>query len=161
MLFRSRIRSCFDHPALTTDVMVGFPGETEEEFAQTFQFLEELRFYEMHVFKYSRRKGTKADRMEGQVPEAVKTCRSDLLRKLTEEQSIAYRKRLPGKTVEVLMEESYERDGVTYQIGHTREYVRIAVAQETSLANRMEHVKVEKFLENDVLCGILTKADRK
>ena len=156
-----RIRSCFDHPALTTDVMVGFPGETEEEFAQTFQFLEELRFYEMHVFKYSRRKGTKADRMEGQVPEAVKTCRSDLLRKLTEEQSIAYRKRLPGKTVEVLMEESYERDGVTYQIGHTREYVRIAVAQETSLANRMEHVKVEKFLENDVLCGILTKADRK
>lgn len=96
-----------------------------------------------------------------EVPEAVKTCRSDLLRKLTEEQSIAYRKRLPGKTVEVLMEESYERDGVTYQIGHTREYVRIAVAQETSLANRMEHVKVEKFLENDVLCGILTKADRK
>lgn len=156
-----RLRNCFDHPALTTDVMVGFPGETEEEFAQTFRFLEEIRFYEMHVFKYSRRKGTKADRMEGQVPEPVKTRRSDLLLKLTEEQSIAYRRRLIGKTVEVLMEEAYEKDGVTYQIGHTREYVRVAAAQDRSLTNRMEYVKVEKFLENDVLCGVLTNADRK
>ena len=92
-----RLRNCFDHPALTTDVMVGFPGETQEEFAQTLEFLKEIRFYEMHVFKYSRRKGTKADRMEGQVPEPVKTLRSDILLKLTQEQSIAYRKRLIGK----------------------------------------------------------------
>lgn len=156
-----RLRAWFDHPALTTDVMVGFPGETEEEFAQTLKFLEEIRFYEMHVFKYSRRKGTKADRMEGQVPEPVKARRSDLLLKLTEEQSMACRKRLIGKTVEVLMEEAYEKDGVTYQIGHTREYVRVAAAQKASLTNRIEHVKVEKFLENDVLCGVLTNADRK
>lgn len=156
-----RLRNCFDHPALTTDVMVGFPGETQEEFAQTLEFLKEIRFYEMHVFKYSRRKGTKADRMEGQVPEPVKTLRSDILLKLTQEQSIAYRKQLIGKTLEVLMEEPYEKDGITYQIGHTKEYVRVAAAGKTSLSNRMVHVKVEKFLENDVLYGVLTNADRK
>ena len=156
-----RLRTYFDHPALTTDVMVGFPGETEEEFSQTVRFLEGLQFYEMHVFKYSRRKGTRADRMEGQISEPVKTRRSDALLKLTGEQSLAYRKRLIGKTVEVLMEEAYERDGITYQVGHTGEYVKIAVAEETSLSNRMELVKVEKLLENDVLCGVLTNADRK
>lgn len=156
-----RLRTCFDHPALTTDVMVGFPGETEEEFSQTVRFLEELQFYEMHVFKYSRRKGTRAERMEGQIPEPVKTRRSDVLLKLTEEQSLAYRMRLIGKTVEVLMEEAYERDGIIYQVGHTGEYVKIAVAEGTSLSNRMERVKVEKLLENDALCGVLTNADRK
>lgn len=156
-----RLRNCFDYPALTTDVMVGFPGETQEEFAQTLKFLEEICFYEMHVFKYSRRKGTKADRMEGQVPEKIKAFRSDILLKLTEEQSIAYRRRLIGKTLEVLMEEAYEKDGITYQIGHTKEYVKIAAAWESSPANRIEHVKVEKFLENDVMYGVLTNADRK
>lgn len=156
-----RLRACFDHPALTTDVMVGFPGETEEEFAQTRKFLEELQFYEMHVFKYSRRKGTRADRMEGQVAEQVKTRRSDVLLKMTEAQSRAYRSRLVGKTVEVLMEEACEKDGRLYQVGHTKEYVKTAVASNISLANRLVNVKVEKLLENDMLCGVLTDADRK
>lgn len=156
-----RLRSCFDHPALTTDIMVGFPGETEEEFAQTLKFLKEICFYEMHVFKYSRRKGTRADRMDGQIPEPVKTRRSDILLELTKEQSISFRKRLIGTTVEVLMEEACERNGIIWQVGHTGEYVKTAVAQEAPLTNRLVHVKVEKMLKNDMLCGILTNNDRK
>lgn len=155
-----RLRQHFDHPALTTDVMVGFPGETEEEFAGTVAFLKEIRFYETHVFKYSRRKGTRADRMEGQVPEPVKTERSDVLLKLTEENSLAYRTRLIGSTVEVLMEEPYVLGGKTWQMGHTKEYVRAAVPGERPLANRLVRVKIEKLLENDLLCGVSADIDK-
>ncbi len=156
-----RLRAAFDQPALTTDVMVGFPGETEEEFARTVAFLEEIRFYEMHVFKYSRRKGTKADRMEGQIPEPVKTQRSEALLKLTKEQSRAYRQRLLGATAEVLMEEPYVCRGEVWQTGHTETYVKVAVPGEMPLMNRLLQVKVDGFLENDILRGILTEADRK
>lgn len=156
-----RLRATFDQPALTTDVMVGFPGETEEEFARTVAFLEEIRFYEMHVFKYSRRKGTRADRMEGQIPEPVKTQRSEALLKLTKEQSRAYRQRLLGATAEVLMEEPYVCRGEVWQTGHTETYVKVAVPGEMPLMNRLLQVKVDGFLENDILRGILTEADRK
>ena len=156
-----RLRAAFDQPALTTDVMVGFPGETEEEFARTVAFLEEIRFYEMHVFKYSRRKGTRADRMEGQIPEPVKTQRSEALLKLTKEQSRAYRQRLLGATAEVLMEEPYVCRGEVWQTGHTETYVKVAVPGEMPLMNRLLQVKVDGFLENDILRGILTEADRK
>ncbi len=156
-----RLRTYFSCPALTTDVMVGFPGETEEEFAHTLGFLKEIQFYEMHVFKYSRRKGTKADRMEAQIPEAVKTHRSNLLLKLAEENGIAYRRRLIGKVVEVLMEEPCILNGRTYQYGHTREYVKVAVPGNEAFTNRLLQVKVEELTENDILCGILTEADRK
>lgn len=155
-----RLRSHFDHPALTTDVMVGFPGETEEEFSETVAFLKKIRFYETHVFKYSRRKGTRADRMDGQIPEPVKTKRSDLLLKLTEENSLNYRTRLLGRTVEVLMEEPYVLQGKIWQTGHTREYVKVAVPGEDSLTNRLVRVKVEKLLENDLLCGMAADIDR-
>ena len=156
-----RLRAAFDQPALTTDVMVGFPGETEEEFARTVAFLEEIRFYEMHVFKYSRRKGTRADRMEGQIPEPVKTQRSEALLKLTKEQSRAYRQRLLGATAEVLMEEPYVCRGEVWQTGHTETYVKVAVPGEMPLMNHLLQVKVDGFLENDILRGILTEADRK
>ena len=156
-----RLRAAFDQPALTTDVMVGFPGETEEEFARTVAFLEEIRFYEMHVFKYSRRKGTRADRMEGQIPEPVKTQRSEALLKLTKEQSRAHRQRLLGATAEVLMEEPYVCRGEVWQTGHTETYVKVAVPGEMPLMNRLLQVKVDGFLENDILRGILTEADRK
>lgn len=156
-----RLRAAFDQPVLTTDVMVGFPGETEEEFARTVAFLEEIRFYEMHVFKYSRRKGTRADRMEGQIPESVKTQRSEALLKLTKEQSRAYRQRLLGATAEVLMEEPYVCRGEVWQTGHTETYVKVAVPGEMPLMNRLLQVKVDGFLENDILRGILTEADRK
>ncbi len=148
-----RLRRYFDHPALTTDVIVGFPGETEEEFRATVKFLEEICFYETHVFKFSRRKGTRADRMPDQIPEQIKNERSDVLLKMTEENSKNYRARLIGRTAEVLMEEEYMSQGRSWQTGHTAEYVRVAVPGMESLANRMVQVQVEGFLEPDILYG--------
>lgn len=150
-----RLRKYFHEPALTTDVIVGFPGETEDEFETTVEFLKEIRFYETHVFKFSRRKGTRADRMDGQIPEPVKAQRSDVLLKMTEANSRAYRERLIGSTVEVLMEEAYEADGRKYQVGHTREYVRVAAAGEEPLTNRIVSVSVEGMLDKETACGKL------
>lgn len=150
-----RLRRFFADPALTTDVIVGFAGETEEEFAQTVKFLEEICFYETHVFKFSRRKGTRADRMPDQVPEPVKTKRSSVLLKLTEENSLNYRRRLVGRTVEVLMEESFEAHGRIWQVGHTREYVRVAVPGSESLTNRLVCVTVDGVLDQETLKGRL------
>lgn len=150
-----RLRKYFAEPALTTDVIVGFPGETEEEFEKTTEFLREICFYETHVFKYSRRKGTRADRMPDQVPEAVKTARSDILLRMTEENSRRYRERLIGTTAEVLMEEPVVLDGKTWQTGHTREYVKVAVQESRPLTNRIVHVEVERLLGGDILGGNL------
>lgn len=149
------LRKYFKEPALTTDVIVGFPGETEEEFAATVDFLKEICFYETHVFKYSRRKGTRADRMPDQLPEPVKTERSDVLLSLTARNSRAYRERLVGSTVEVLMEEPCTIDGVCCQVGHTREYVRVAVQSEEPLTNRIVQVQVTGFADDETLCGCL------
>ena len=113
------LREVFDHPALTTDVIVGFPGETEEEFRESKAFLEKVNFYETHIFKYSRRQGTKAAEMKDQVPEPVKTERSNQLIALGKVNKKAFEDRLIGQTVEVLMEEEIQRDGETWQIGHT------------------------------------------
>ncbi len=123
------LRKHFDDPALTTDVIVGFPGETEEEFDQTVRFLTEIAFYETHIFKYSRRNGTKADRMEGQVPEQIKTARSEKLLALDEINRRAYEERL-GKPVEILLEEEIFADGRSWLVGHTREYIKAAVPKE-------------------------------
>ncbi len=154
-----RLRRYFQEPALTTDVIVGFPGESQEEFLQTEAFLREIQFYETHVFKFSRRKGTRADRMEGQIPEEEKTRRSERLLLLTKENSQRYRKRLIGTVAEVLMEEACQVDGVCYQVGHTREYVRVALPTKISLSNHLMRVKVERMLDADTLCGSLEKAD--
>lgn len=122
------LRKYFDDPAITTDVIVGFPGETEEDFEDSYQFVKEIGFYEMHIFKYSRRKGTVADRMPNQVPEEKKTARSEKMIALSDEMSDAYRLRHIGKTAEVLTEEPIEIDGKTYFTGYTKEYIRVAVA---------------------------------
>lgn len=148
-----RLRRYFQRPALTTDIIVGFPGETQEEFAQTVAFIKEICFYETHVFKFSRRKGTKADRMLQQIPEPVKTQRSDELLRLTAENSRAYRKQWIGSIVEVLIEEVCTFGGQEYQTGHTMEYVKIAVSGGELSANQMVHVKVEKMLDCGILCG--------
>ncbi len=157
-----RLRRYFQEPALTTDVIVGFAGETEDEFEKTVAFLKEIRFYETHVFKFSRRKGTRADRMPDQVPEPVKTQRSDILLKLTEENSRAYRERFIGKTVEVLMEESAEIDGAVYQTGYTREYVRIAVKSEMTLTNQVVQVYVDAVhpVDRHLLLGSIKNVER-
>ena len=153
------LRKYFENPALTTDVIVGFPGETEEEFAQSKAFVDKVDFYETHIFKYSKRAGTKAAVMENQVPEQVKTVRSNVLLKLDKMKREAYEENWLGKTVEVLMEESIQIDGKVYQVGHTKEYVKVAVATDVNLQNKLvsvllpnknEDVKVEEYI-----CGKL------
>ncbi len=130
------LRETFSHPALTTDVIVGFPGETEEEFAETVAFLKRIRLFETHVFKYSRRKGTRAAVMENQVPEPVKNARSHVLLGMDAEHSRQYMEELRGQTAELLMEERITIDGVEYQVGHTKEYIRAAIRDEKDLTNQ-------------------------
>ena len=124
------LRKYFDRPAITTDVIVGFPQETEEEFARTVEFLKRIHFYEMHVFKYSRRAGTRAADMPGQLTENQKGQRSDVLLKLDQEMSLEYRRSFLGEEKEVLMEEKIVIDGTEYLVGHTREYVKAAIPWE-------------------------------
>ena len=121
------LRKYFNDPALTTDVIAGFPGETEEDFRESLEFVRSIGFYELHVFKYSRRKGTVADRMPDQVPEDQKTARSEQLLQLSQEMSESYRKRHEGKHVEVLTEQEAVFRGEKVLLGFTKEYIRCAV----------------------------------
>ena len=144
------LRKTFDRPAVTTDVIVGFPGETEDEFLETKAFLEDIAFYEMHVFKYSRRKGTRADLMDGQVPEEVKTERSAQLLALTRAQSKAFRSSMIGSETEVLLEEAQCIDGQTYMTGFNPQYVRCAVRL-SDPPNTIVKGVVRGFLRDDLM----------
>ena len=132
-------------------MIVGFPGETEEEFATTKEFLETVRFYEMHIFKYSKREGTKAAVMENQVPEPVKSVRSDILLTLEREMSGAYRESFLGKETEVLLEEPVIIEGVTYMMGHTRQYVKAAVPFREGLKNATVKGMLKGKLTDEIL----------
>lgn len=147
------LRRFFHRPAITTDVIVGFPGETEEEFARTKAFLEQVNFYEMHVFKYSRRNGTAAASMPGQVPEAVKVKRSSELLELTRAQSRAFRAHYIGGEAEVLLEERREIEGRMLLTGHTGDYVKVAVepAEGIMEENMLVTVPVRGFLTDEIL----------
>lgn len=146
------LREAFVHPAITTDVIVGFPGETEEEFEATRRFAEAVGFYEMHIFKYSRRKGTKAAVMPTQVSEAQKTTRSGVLQAIEKRDSKSFRSYYIGKSVEVLFEEKKVIAGSAYWIGHTAEYVRVAVpACGEVLENQIITGKIRGFLEDEIL----------
>lgn len=125
-----RLRKCYDNPAITTDVIVGFPGESEEDFAQTKKFLEKVGFYEMHIFKYSRRKGTVADKMPDQIDEKVKTLRSNELLELEKNMSYNYRKSYLGKNATVLLEEEIEHDGQKFYAGYTSNYLRVILEKD-------------------------------
>ncbi|MDD6326370.1 MAG: tRNA (N(6)-L-threonylcarbamoyladenosine(37)-C(2))-methylthiotransferase MtaB [Lachnospiraceae bacterium] len=130
------LREAFDQPALTTDVIVGFPGETEEEFATTVDFLTRIGLYETHIFKYSRRQGTKAAVMPDQIPESVKGVRSDRLLALGEENRTKFEQSWLGKPVEVLFEEQVTIDEKPYFVGYTKEYIRVAIPADQDYANR-------------------------
>ena len=145
------LRRYFDNPAITTDVIVGFPGETEEEFEETKAFLERIGFYEMHIFKYSRRAGTRADRMPDQIPEQVKSVRSEVLLKLEKQMSKAYRESFSGKKKTVLLEEKTEIGGRAYMIGHTMEYVKAVVPYADNLKNKMTEGILKEALNDEVL----------
>lgn len=149
------LRQVFDNPALTTDVIVGFPGETAEEFAQTKLFLEEIKFFETHIFKYSRRKGTRAAGMENQVPDCVKNERSSELIQLNEKNQRIFEEAWSGKKVEVLCEEAVQINGIRYYLGHTKEYIRTAVSEEEGKENRILTGTLKKELKPHVrLCTI-------
>ena len=145
------LRQIYDMPAITTDVIVGFPGETEEEFEITRTFLEKVDFYEMHVFKYSKRQGTNAAKMKDQVKDEIKTQRSNILLSLEREQSHRFREHFIGRTVEVLMEEPAVIDGRKYMTGHTKEYVKVALETTEDLSNRIITGRAEGFVGESML----------
>ena len=144
------LRKYFDHPALTTDVIVGFPGETEEEFKSSKEMVSEAKFYETHIFKYSRRKGTRADKMENQIPEQVKASRSHEMIELGKAHQKEYMEYYLGKQVEILFEETTEINGQTYWVGHTREYIKVAVLSEKNLENQLVTGEITEFLQDGI-----------
>ncbi len=144
------LRKHFSDPAITTDIIVGFPGETEEEFQETKRFLEQVHFYEMHIFKYSKRKGTKAADMDGQVPEDVKAGRSAQLLELGRRMSKEYREHFCGRLTSVLLEEPFTHNGTGYYVGYTKEYVKIAVPSDADRSNCIVRGKISGQLAKDI-----------
>ena len=144
------LRRYFEHPAITTDVIVGFPGETDEEFETTERYLERIHFYEMHIFQYSRREGTKAAAMPDQVPEAVKKERSEKLLALGHRMSEEFRRYYLGRQVTALLEEEFLYDGKRYYTGYTKEYVKVAVETEKDLSNTFVTGTLKTQLTEDV-----------
>lgn len=145
------IRSYYPSAALTTDVIVGFPGETEEEFEQTREFLSVCDFYEAHVFKYSRRKGTVADRMEGQLTERVKSERSKILIGDAIKRKRAFMEGQIGKETEVLTEEETVVGSDTYLEGFSRNYLRCALRADTCRVEDVIRGRIRGFLTDDIL----------
>lgn len=137
------LRKYFDHPALTTDVIVGFPGETEEEFEESKAFVDKVNFYETHIFKYSKREGTRAAVMENQVPEQIKAERSAQLIELGAKKQEAYEKEMVGKDVEILVEEPAQIDGKEVQVGHTKEYIKVALESDENLQNQIVKMRID------------------
>lgn len=144
------LRRYFEHPAITTDVIVGFPGETDEEFETTERYLERIHFYEMHIFQYSRREGTKAAAMPDQVPEAVKKERSEKLLALGHRMSGEFRRYYLGRQVTALLEEEFLYGGKRYYTGYTKEYVKVAVETKKDLSNTFVTGTLKTQLTEDV-----------
>ena len=150
------LREVFENPAITTDIIVGFPGEIEEEFEECRKFVEDINFYEIHVFKYSPRKGTVAAGMKEQLTDRQKSVRSDVLLNLTKEQSKNYREGFLGKELSVLWEDTEEINKITYVIGHTDKYVRVAVPESQAnaygaISGEISKVIPRIFLNTDTL----------
>ena len=148
------IRKYYPAPALTTDVIVGFPKESEEDFQESYEFVENIHFYETHIFKYSRRQGTKAAAMEGQITEAVKGVRSDKMLELHNRRAREYEESIKDKYLEVLLEEEVEIGKKAYYLAHSREYIKVAVEKTEKLkVNDLLTVKTGGFLEEHILLG--------
>lgn len=145
------LRKYFVHPAITTDVIVGFPGETEEEFEQTKAYLEHIHFYEMHIFKYSKRKGTRAAVMPDQIDEQVKAARSEKFIALGHDMSKEFRKFYIGKNEEVLFEEKAVIGDKEYFVGYTKEYVKVAKKTDENLENQIVSGRISGMLTDEIL----------
>ena len=145
------LREKFINPAFTTDVIVGFPQESDEDYATTREFVKKVGFSELHVFKYSRRDGTVAAKMIGQVDETIKSKRSEDLISVGESLQENYRKEKIGEKVSVLFEEEKEINGIKYQVGHTKEYIEVAVETKENLAGKIEEVFLKDFIDNEIM----------
>lgn len=145
------LRKYFDNPALTTDVIVGFPGETDEEFETSYEFYRDVNFYEMHVFKYSRRAGTRADRMPNQITNEVKNTRSHKVLELTAANSKAYREAMLGQDIEVLFERCEEIEGKKYWTGFTKTYIRAAMECDEDLTDCIGVAKATSLMNEELI----------
>ena len=152
------IREYFIHAGITTDVIAGFPGETNEEFTETREYMNKVDFYEAHIFKYSRRRGTLADKMDNQLTDKEKSVRSEILIKDANERSRKFREYYIGKRAEVLFEEIIIMGGEDYLTGYTREYVKVALKSgDEKLINEIRDVRIEGFINDEVMSAILCK----
>ena len=150
------MRKFFEHPAFTTDVIVGFPGESEEEFQETLEFVKGIGFSQIHVFKYSKRAGTVAAKMPNQIPEDIKHQRSNELITLVERMAKEYKDYFMGRIEKILIEEEINLGGKTYQIGHNERYLKLAVECDEDLTNRVIEAKVCNNLTDEILlCEII------
>ena len=146
------LRKYFDNPALTTDVIVGFPMETEEEFRMSRDFVDSIHFYETHIFKYSRRHGTKAAAMDGQLTESQKAIRSDEMLALNEKHSREYEESMLGRELEILLEEEIEMNGEQWYLGHSKEYIKAVLKKQPQYGiNDIVRVTADGFLENHIV----------
>ena len=152
------IREYFIHAGITTDVIAGFPGETNEEFIETKEYMNKVDFYEAHIFKYSRRRGTLADKMDNQLTDKEKSVRSEILIKDANERSRKFREYYIGKRAEVLFEEIIVIGGEDYLTGYTREYVKVALKSgDEKIINEIRDVRIEGFINDEVMSAILCK----
>lgn len=152
------LREVYENPALTTDVIVGFPQESEEEFQKSYDFVDGIHFYETHIFKYSRRQGTKAAAMDGQLTEDEKARRSEKMIEMHHRHAKDYERSMLGKELEVLIEEEYTKDGQIWYLGHSREYIKTAVPKSENYGvNDIVRVKAESFLEEHIMTGEVVK----
>ncbi len=152
--FREKVnllRNHFENPAITTDIIVGFPGETDAEFEETRNFVKEIEFFEMHIFKYSKRKGTQAAQMKDQILDQVKAGRSSILLELEREMSKEFREQFRGKQLSVLFEEKKELGNKTYWIGHSPEYVKVAMETAENLENKIRQCNLVSMLTEEIV----------
>ena len=148
------IRKYYPAPALTTDVIVGFPMETEDDFRESYEFVKNIHFYETHIFKYSRRQGTKAAAMPGQLTEAEKAVRSEKMLELNQKRAKEYETSMIGKTLEILLEEEVEINGQKYLMGHSREYIKAVIPEDNKYkVNDLVQIRAEAFIEEHILLG--------
>ena len=151
------LRKYFDNPAFTTDVIVGFPGETQEDYEISREFIKKVRFSELHVFKYSKRDGTVAAKMENQIPEPVKTERSEDLIKVGENLTMEYRRKFIGKKVSVLFEEIINVAGENYWVGHTKEYIKVIMKSDKDISGDIKNVSLIGFANECLNCENIEK----
>ena len=149
------IRKYIDNPAFTTDVIVGFPGETEEDYISSREFVKKVKFAELHVFKFSKRDGTVAAKMPNQIDEKIKTLRSEDLIKTGEELTKEFRQAKIGQDTTVLFEEKILLDNKEYWVGHTVDYIKIAVPEKENLEGQIRKVNVKDFLTNEIMLATM------